>query len=223
LLNQSWNAPERQCLARNVRDLIQRANAVSFWVATSILLQSRLKQRVQVLTKIIDVAQHLRDLNNYNGLMGIIAGLNCSSISRLKWTFAGIKTRSQEALDSLQDLMNPTKSFQKLRESTSVSGKFVLPYIGMHLSDLIMIDEGNKNWVTKEDGTQCVNLYKQQLIHTNIKKLLMYQQTPPVVDVAATSPIYNFLMELARLEEQELYTLSLEREPRNVTKEYLVQ
>lgn len=119
----------------------------------------------------------------------------------------GLKTRSQETLDSLQELMNPTKSFQKLRESISVAGKAVLPYVyvtkplqvtvnsiptsehvnrfpaknhlvcihcfrGMHLSDLIMIDEGNKNWVTREDGTPCVNLYKQQLIHTNIKKLL---------------------------------------------------
>jgi len=82
----------------------------------------------------------------------------------------------------------------------------------MHLLDLTFIDE-NKNWINRDDGTPCVNLYKQQLIYTNIQKLLHYQSTPHQ-ECSASSPIYNFLLELARLDENELYALSLEREPR---------
>lgn len=39
LLTQTWNNPKKNCLGLNVVDLIQRANLVSFWVATCILLQ----------------------------------------------------------------------------------------------------------------------------------------------------------------------------------------
>jgi len=147
--------------------------------------------------------------------MGVIAGLNTGSVSRLRFSFAGLKKGSLELLDSLQDLMNPTKAFQKLREAVSVAGKSVLPYIGMHLSDLTMIDE-NKNYIPRADGTPCINLYKHQLIHTNIRKLLQFQNTISNFGVEA-GPLYSMLFELGRLEENDLYTLSLEREPRNTT------
>jgi len=39
LLNQAWNKPKLQCHSRNVVELIRRANSVSFWVATTIVLQ----------------------------------------------------------------------------------------------------------------------------------------------------------------------------------------
>jgi len=199
LLSQSWNNPEKACLSRNVVDCIQRANAVSFWVATSILLPVKLKNRIAVMTKFIEIAQYLRDVHNYNSLMGIIAGLSLAPVSRLKFTFAGLKRNEKEAFESLQELMNPTKSFQKLREALVASGKSVTPYIGMHLSDLTFIDEGNKNWINKEDGTLCINMYKQNLIHISINKLLYFQNISlNATECDVTSPIYTFLLEVAR-------------------------
>lgn len=44
-----------------------------------------------VIQKFINIAQHLKDLNNYNTLLGIIAGLNIGSVSRLKHSFATMK------------------------------------------------------------------------------------------------------------------------------------
>jgi hypothetical protein len=40
LLGQAWTKEKQQCISRNVVDLIQRANYVSYWVASSILFQN---------------------------------------------------------------------------------------------------------------------------------------------------------------------------------------
>jgi len=41
---------------------------------------------VKVLARIIRIARHLRELNNFYGLMACMAGINCGSVSRLKFT-----------------------------------------------------------------------------------------------------------------------------------------
>jgi len=83
--------------------MINRSNSVSFWVASMILLQDKPKDRKKVTKKFILICevrtslytftsglanllmrQCLRKINNFHTLMGVIAGLNTSSINRLK-------------------------------------------------------------------------------------------------------------------------------------------
>ena len=67
--------------------LIQRANRLSFFIGSIILIYDKPEERVAVLQKIIHIAKDLRKFNNFHTLMAVIAGLNTSSISRLKKTF----------------------------------------------------------------------------------------------------------------------------------------
>jgi hypothetical protein len=126
LLNQSWNSTKLAYRAPNVRAMINRANSVSFWVANMILLQEKAKDRKKVSEKFIQLAevpcpvqllfllqrithaqcpcvfacppQCLRKINNFNTLMGIIAGLNTASVNRLK----AIKTDMSKKLLSVR-------------------------------------------------------------------------------------------------------------------------
>lgn len=69
----------------------------------------RLKNRIQAFTNFVNIAVCLREQNNFNTLMGIIAGLNTSSVSRLKHTKAGIKSRSMEVTRCLvSSFMDPS-------------------------------------------------------------------------------------------------------------------
>lgn len=70
--------------SRHVLSLISRANRVSFWVASLILFHDTVKDRATMVQKFITIGEELRKLNNYHTLMGIIAGLNMSSVTRLK-------------------------------------------------------------------------------------------------------------------------------------------
>ena len=86
LLNQSWNKDKLKYRAPNVIESLSRLNRLSFWVPSVILWQERMKERSKAYKKFVAIAEHLRRMNNYHTLMGIVAGLNMSSINRLKHT-----------------------------------------------------------------------------------------------------------------------------------------
>lgn len=125
LKGQAWNKPKRQCVSRNILSLIQRANRLSFWIATCILLQPKLKDRGRVVVKIINIAQQLKEMNNFNTLMGFVAGLNMSCVSRLKNTFNQVSKRSMEQYRALQELLDPKSSFKSLRDAIKNGGTTV--------------------------------------------------------------------------------------------------
>jgi hypothetical protein len=90
LLNQCWNKKKERHRAPSIIALIQRANRLSFFIGSLILVHDKVEERQQVVEKIMHIAKDLRKYNNFHTLMGIIAGLNTSSVSRLKKTFDGI-------------------------------------------------------------------------------------------------------------------------------------
>lgn len=56
-------------------------------VANEVLNRSNLSQRVHVIEKWIAVADILKCLNNFNGVLTIISAMNNSSVFRLKKTW----------------------------------------------------------------------------------------------------------------------------------------
>lgn len=211
LKNQSWNKDKRKCMARNVISLIQRTNRLSFWIASSILLQTKLKDRARAVIKAIQIARSLKDMCNYNTLMGVIAGLNMSCISRLKQTFNSVGKKYVELLAALQRIVDPQSSFKTLREAIKVGGPNQIPYIGTVLGDLTFIEDGNPNHITF-NGEELINMEKWNLVSTSIQNLRMYQSGNYKIHIR--DPPYTFLYELPAASESILYSLSLEREPR---------
>ena len=214
LKSQSWNKPKRMCVARNVCALIRRANRISMWVATSILLQPKVKDRVRVVLRIINVAKALKELGNYNTLMGIIAGLNMSCISRLKLTMAAVGRKPLDTLKNLQSIVDPTASFKTLRDTLRQGfGSSQLPYIGTTLTDLTFIEDGNPDFLTNEKTHQeFIHMEKHNLLSNAIRSTTAFQSSD--FKISVRDPAYTFLHELPCLDEQLLYKLSLEREPR---------
>ena len=71
--------------------LIERFNYVSSWVATRVCMAERTKERTKLVCKLIMVAEKLRQLNNFNGLMEIVSGLNRGPVYR--WVNLKIRAR----------------------------------------------------------------------------------------------------------------------------------
>uniref|UniRef100_A0A6B2L5N5 Ras-GEF domain-containing protein n=1 Tax=Arcella intermedia TaxID=1963864 RepID=A0A6B2L5N5_9EUKA len=216
LMNQAWSKEKYFYLSQNVVQLILRANRTSFWVASCILLQPKVKDRTKLIQKFINIAKHLLDLNNYNTLMGIVAGLNTVSISRLKLSFGPVKKNFTEQWDQIMELMNPSNSFKRLRTSLDEAGPQALPYIGMYLSDLTFMEDGNADEITKEDGTKLINFSKHFMIYKAIGSLRAYQLSAKY-NLQKVDSVFNILSDLPSLLEEDLYQLSLIREPRDAT------
>jgi len=200
----------------NVVQLLQRANRTANWVATTILLQPKVKDRTKVVSKFMTIAKHLKDLNNYNTLMGIIAGINTVAVTRLKYSFLNVKKNITENWDILMDIMNPGQSFKKLRTSMEECGPTALPYIGMYLSDLTFLEDGNPDEIVREGPPpeRLINFSKHFMIYRAIDQIRKYQ-TSAKYNIEKREPIFSFLFDLAVLTEEELYQLSCVREPRD--------
>lgn len=213
LKNQSWNKTKRMCVARNVCALIRRANRISMWVATTILLQPKVKDRARVILKVINVAKALKEVGNYNTLMGIIAGLNMACISRLKLTMAAVGRKPLDTLRMLQNIVDPTSSFKTLRETLRQGGASQLPYIGTTLTDLTFIDDGNPDFLTNPNSKEeVIHMEKHSLLSNCIRTACVFQASD--FKITLKDPPHTFLHELPCLDESLLYKLSLEREPR---------
>jgi len=213
LISQKWAKEKYQVMARNVNFLVQRSDKLSHFVATSILLQKKLKDRTKMLVRCIRVAQALADLHNFNGMMGILMGLTLSSVQRLKHTWSKLPPKCDLLYKQLAMYQDPSNSFKNYREAMKQTIAPCLPYFTLSLSDLTFMDEGNPDLIEVED-TILINFPKHQLVHRTLKILQQFQATK--YELFAREPLYTFLFQMSGLEEKELHTLSLEREARGV-------
>lgn len=106
------------------------------WIASMLLVQSKLKFRARLLEKFIAVAYSLREQENFDSLMGVLAGLNAQPIFRLSETMEVVslrlerdKTKLPKRLRSLNKLMATIKSFAAYRIALANSGTQMLPYL----------------------------------------------------------------------------------------------
>ena len=86
---------------------------------------------------------------------------------------------------------------------------------GMYLTDLVYIEDGNPNEVASENKEQpTINFTKHYMIYRQIDAFQKFQINANFSSIEKEDPIYTFLFELPILLEEELYALSLDREPR---------
>eukprot|EP01127_Copromyxa_protea_P024772 TRINITY_DN9941_c0_g1_i1.p1 TRINITY_DN9941_c0_g1~~TRINITY_DN9941_c0_g1_i1.p1 ORF type:complete len:970 (+),score=160.23 TRINITY_DN9941_c0_g1_i1:35-2944(+) len=214
LLVQSWSNEKRKVTAQNAIEMVERANSVSYWTALCIILPTRVKERSRMLTRFIQIAVALRQLGNFNALMGIIAGLNLGCVSRLKYTFGNVPPSWGRALDLLDEELSPIGSFRTLRELIENSGSKVIPFLGLHLSDLTFTDEGNPDTIkVEETGEELINFQKYQIVHRCIEGFTKYQ-TSEAFDNLTPIKVYQMMSQLPKLSKDDLYNLSLDREPK---------
>jgi len=214
LLNTAWNSDKLKHQSPHVTLLLGRLNDISNFLCSIILWQPTKAERAEVLSKCIQLGLHLRKLNNYHTLMGVVVALNRSSISRLKHTFAACDSKLISSFKTLESLMDPSGSFKNYRKAISHTKLPALPYLGVSLTDLTFMEDGNPDHVEdSSSGKQVINFTKRGMVYELIQKLLDYQNTP--YTFPGFEPIQTLLKEFPYDLEKQQFALSLMREPRN--------
>jgi len=209
---QPWSHPKLHALCPNLMEMINHFNYVARAVGSMLVSEPKVRQRAKLFEKFILLGEHFKNLNNYSLLTAVVSGLNCSAIGRLSWTKARVPSRSMMILESLEELTSMHNSYKNYRNALLEKEPPLIPYLGVHLQDLTFIEDGNTSLV---DGL--INFSKLTLVNGNVlAKIVMFQQTAYNL---VTVPIVRALLEnLPQLDEDTMYKLSLEREPRNATK-----
>uniref|UniRef100_A0A8B9JFP0 RAS guanyl releasing protein 2 n=2 Tax=Astyanax mexicanus TaxID=7994 RepID=A0A8B9JFP0_ASTMX len=189
-------------------------NSVSQWIQMMVLSKPTAQQRATVITDFITVAQKLLELQNFNTLMAVVGGLSSSSISRLKETRALIGSDAQKLFDRLVELVTSYGNYNNYRQRFSECTGFRFPILAVHLKDLIAVHVALPDWADPEKSR--VNLTKTQQLYTILQELALIQSTPP--DIDANPDLLSLL--IVSLDQyhtdEEIYQLSLQREPRSL-------
>lgn len=132
---------------RNVNRMVAHFNHVAQWVANMILIRDKAKHRAPCLEKFMVIAQKLRQLNNYNGLAAVLAGINGTAIHRLAQTRALVSPDVQKRFAGLVLLMGTQKSHFAYRLAWENSPLPRIPFMPLHRRDLVSAEEGSRTFV----------------------------------------------------------------------------
>ncbi|XP_007549319.1 RAS guanyl-releasing protein 1 [Poecilia latipinna] len=204
----------RSCCMKDIPVLersIALCNGISQWVQLMVLSRPTAQLRAEVFTKFIHVAKCLHLMHNYNTLMAVVGGLCHSSISRLKDTTSHVPNEVTKVLNEMTDLLSSCRNYDNYRQAYNKVTGFKIPILGVHLKDLISVNEAMPDYV--DDNK--VNVQKLQALYNHINELIQLQQIPSQLD--ANKDLVHLLTLSLDLyyTEDEIYELSYAREPKN--------
>uniref|UniRef100_G3NR17 RAS guanyl-releasing protein 1 n=1 Tax=Gasterosteus aculeatus aculeatus TaxID=481459 RepID=G3NR17_GASAC len=204
----------RSCCMKDIPVMersIALCNGISQWVQLMVLSRPTAQLRAEVFTKFIHVAKNLHIMHNYNTLMAVVGGLCHSSISRLKDTTSHVPSEVTKVLNEMTDMLSSCRNYDNYRQAYSRCTGFKIPILGVHLKDLISVNEAMSDYV--EDSK--VNVQKLQALYSHINELIQLQLIPPRLD--ANKDLVHLLTLSLDLyyTEDEIYELSYTREPKN--------
>jgi hypothetical protein len=148
----SMNAEEKKrCKSlENVERMIAHFNHIASLVTNYILLRDKPKHRALMLEKWMKVARALRQLNNYNALGAVLAGIKGTAVHRLIATRDLVPQATGKDFMKLEILMGTQKSHFAYRLAWDNSSGERIPYIPLHRRDLVSASEGNSTFVSPD-------------------------------------------------------------------------
>lgn len=144
LLASEWTKKSAS-MAVNVRAMSTISTDLANLVADCILQMEETAKRAKLIKHWVKVANKCLELNNYDSLMAIICSLNSATITRLKRTWELVSVKTKSTLENLKCIVEVSRNYAILRQRLQNHVPPCLPFVGMYLTDLTFVDNGNQD------------------------------------------------------------------------------
>ncbi|KAJ3191460.1 hypothetical protein HK101_007693 [Irineochytrium annulatum] len=161
-----------------VAQLTDRFNLVVGMVTTLVMSSPTARARAAVVAHFVRVAELSVDLGSLNAANAITSALHSASLHRLAQTWRHVDSEQQECLARLQALFSPAKNFSALRghlAGVSEQGGKCVPWLGMHLRDLVAIVECGNGATSCPGGAGAVDLRRVRALGRGVEEVLKFQ------------------------------------------------
>ncbi|KAF9434632.1 hypothetical protein BGZ76_007689 [Entomortierella beljakovae] len=216
-LAKAWMSDDTDMAAKavNIKKMIETSNLYANWINELVLSEKEIKKRVLVIRHLVLIAEKLRNLNNFSMLSATMAALSQSPIHRLKRTWEQVPARTMTSFMDLQALMGVAKNWAEYRDELHNVNPPCVPFVGMYLTDLVMIQDGNGDFLKKSN--HLINFYKRVKTAEVIREIQQYQSVPYCL--TSVSEIQAFIRRGldGTKSVTDLYEMSLALEPRDKT------
>ncbi|KAI9219847.1 ras guanine nucleotide exchange factor domain-containing protein [Blastocladiella britannica] len=216
LINQIWGRTHEssKTKAPTISKMIEITSHMTYLVVAMILRAPNEKQRHAVVKYWVRVGQACAKLNNFNALTAIFGGFTSLPIKRLDrlWkTFKSAHPKSNELLGQLSELVSASGQYAAYRRALKACQPPCLPYLGVYITDLTLIEEGNQDYLPQNGSL--INFEKRRKVATVIDEILARQQQC-IYHLIAVPALQDFLTSShERLSEVEAFKLSVAVEP----------
>jgi len=181
---------------------ISHFNKMSSWISSEIVKEHDDEKRLILLKNFIQLARMCRKLNNFNGFMEVISGLNSSAVRKLEETWQALPKKDLTTVEAYELFIQRKGNYAEYRKALLEVTLPCLPYFGVFLTDLTFIRDGNQDFV----GHGKINFAKRWKMYCVISQMEKYQTTPfPYQEVPE---IRKFLENVQPIEENERYGMA---------------
>jgi len=197
-------------ICANLIKSVERFNVLCFWASSTICTEGVIESRVNTVAHWIEIAKQCKLLNNYSAVMAIIASLNSSAVQRLRKTWELLPDDSLVMLHQLEIMMSSESNYSTYRKiSKRLLGRSsCVPYLGLYLKDMTFINDGNP----KKNEKGHINFVKNWLIFDMIEELQLIKKVKYMIE--KQDGLYELCLSIRPLDEQSIYSYSLQAEPR---------
>lgn len=224
LVGQEFRCDKRKSSAVNVKALSSLSSVMTAWVADSIMEETDAKRRAAVIKHWIKVCSKCLSLNNYSTLYNIFCALESTSVQRLNKTWPLLSQKYKETMDELRHLTDVARNHAVYRAELRQRVPPCVPFMGLYLTDLTFVDEGNPDTRPLSDAPEgfppLINFDKHVKTARILSDIQRFQIPYRLQEVSEMQTwIETQLVRVKRdgsLDSMKLYRRSLAIEPREV-------
>jgi hypothetical protein len=146
-----------------VKAMIEHFNKLSMWAATKVVTETKVQGRKKVVLRLVSLMEQLAQLLNFNSLLAILSGLDNAAVHRLRLTLDAADTKMEKAMSTMEKYRKlMERNFRGYRTIINEVRPPLVPYLGVHLSDLTFIHMGNPDLVEdpRHPGTPLIYFRK---------------------------------------------------------------
>ncbi|PVU88522.1 hypothetical protein BB561_005804 [Smittium simulii] len=163
-------------VATNLRSISVFSTKITHYITSKILEEQVIENRVSILSYFISLAEQLWTLNNYNSLVSVIGAIQSTPIQRLTKTWKILPAKSLNAFESIKSIMKSSRNYSTYREAIQKSSPPSIPFIGLSLTDLTFIEDGNPDYY--DDSKDMINFSKYIQTADIIRQIQEFQDVP---------------------------------------------
>jgi son of sevenless-like protein len=156
----------------NVLAIVENFNKMTYWVASEIVLAKEDK-RLLTITRFIELLEHMKEIQNYHGVMVVYSALNLGCVQTFEQTWKEVSGKHMATIKQIETLMDPSGNYKRYRETIKSSGTPLLPFQGVFLTDFTFVDE-----IPDRLENGMVNFEKMHIIANIFNQLVRFQKHP---------------------------------------------